>query len=214
MATDDGATLSTLAPRVEPFMGRMVASRTSSCFAVVMTCMRAWTTLMATLTLLACRPADEEPEADVLGDNFEAGESASTDETEGDGETGPKAECTAPLEAIGVGNCPDVLGYQWGPECDPIYGCSCEGEGCATLFTAIVDCWHAYAHCDPCEACTTDQACVITCGHIANDFYDILCVDKCEGCSICPEGYSNAGGGCPLYDPPSDLPYYECHIED
>jgi hypothetical protein len=174
--------------------------------------MRAWSTLFGSLALLACSSADDKPDADVLGDaetGETAGETASNDETEAE----PLADCVPPLAAVGVGNCSDVLGYQWGPECEPIVGCSCEGAGCPALFTEIVDCWHAYAHCDPCEACSADQVCVITCGHIADDFYDILCADECEGCSICPDGYSSAGGGCPLTDPPSELPYYECHIE-
>lgn len=177
--------------------------------------MRARSMLIGPLLLLACSTSgDDKANADVLGD-LETGESAATGDgaSEDESETGPLADCVPPLPAVGVGNCTDVLGYQWGPECDPIYGCSCEGEGCATLFADVVDCRHTYSHCDPCEACSAEQACAITCGHIAGDVYDILCADKCEGCSICPDGF-NSAGGCPLDEPPSELPYYECHIED
>lgn len=44
------------------------------------------------------------------------------------------------------------------------------------------------------------------------DFYDILCMNKCEGCPKCPEGYSGVSG-CQLTERPSDLPYVQCHIE-
>lgn len=158
--------------------------------------------------LIACSPDASAPEADVLGMDYDTGED---EVSESESDTGPKAECVPPPEAIGVGDCwEEIHGYKWTADsCEAIRGCSCEGEGCAELYATASDCNHAYRDCDHCQACTVDQACVITCGHIVGDFYDILCRDRCEGCSICPEGYGGIGG-CELLEPISELPYYEC----
>jgi hypothetical protein len=160
--------------------------------------MRTLSWSLGALVLLACSPAEEKPEADVLGEHFETSESTS----EGEVDMGPLADCVPPLPAVGVGDCGDVLGYHWAAECEPILGCSCEGEGCATLFADIADCGNTYAHCDPCSACTTEQPCVITCDHYG-EISDIMCNDGC------PDGFSSFPG-CVPHDAPTELPYLGC----
>jgi hypothetical protein len=86
---------------------------------------------------------------------------------ETDTETGsaPDPEiCFVVIDAVGAGDCTDVLGYRWATGgCESVRGCSCEGVDCNLLYATSIECEGAYLHCDLCAPCPDPMSCVVHC---------------------------------------------------
>jgi hypothetical protein len=111
-------------------------------------------------------------------------------------ETGPSGDsqiCFVVIDALGVGECVNPLGYRWTTGgCDWVRGCSCEGTDCDLLYETQSECDEAYLHCDLCDPCPDSMACVVHCDGTGFTS-DIHCGGGCwEG--------DAAGYYCPMDD--------------
>jgi rubrerythrin len=114
--------------------------------------------------LAGCGPAPIDPVGDGNGTDGETGNAEGIDPPSLDMPPGDEAICPIVIDATGIGDCFEPLGYRWTTGgCAPVRGCACEGTECSLLYATRYDCELDYAHCDLCAPCPETMGCVVHC---------------------------------------------------